>query len=293
MQFNRLSETGCPGSADGAAEPEPPGGIRDAAASAMEREDQPALAAAPDLTETAFGGVFYLINLGLYLGLYGDFTTPEERGLALSPWDFVALLGRALAGPAIEADPVWPLLARLAGRTAGQPPGDGFDPPDQWRLPGTWLTEMGETDGGDPEPWIWNVTEGRLRVVHPAGFPVLDIPADADPDDQVWREVPWPDATLLRGPLPPSPAFRTPIDRWLGWFVPYAQARLRHALGNPAPGTEADRLCRHRARVLVAGDCVDIVLVLAELPIEIRLAGLDRDPGWVPAAGRFIAFHFE
>ena len=31
---------------------------------------------------------------------------------------------------------------------------------------------------------------------------------------------------------------------------------------------------------------------LRELPIEVRLSGLDRDPGWVPAAGRFVAFHF-
>jgi hypothetical protein len=28
------------------------------------------------------------------------------------------------------------------------------------------------------------------------------------------------------------------------------------------------------------------------LPLQIRFAGLDRDPGWVPAAGRFITFHF-
>ena len=34
-------------------------------------------------------------------------------------------------------------------------------------------------------------------------------------------------------------------------------------------------------------------LPLAELPIAIRLAGLDRDPGWIPAAGRSVAFHFE
>ena len=36
----------------------------------------------------------------------------------------------------------------------------------------------------------------------------------------------------------------------------------------------------------------DLTLSLADLPIELRLAGLDRDPGWVPAAGRYIAFHF-
>jgi len=38
---------------------------------------------------------------------------------------------------------------------------------------------------------------------------------------------------------------------------------------------------------------VDIFFALDELPIEIRLAGLDRNPGWVPAAGRFIALHYD
>src|SRR5262249_7410314 len=68
--------------------------------------------------ETQFGGVFYLINLGLYLGLYGDFTKPAEPGIELNIWDFVALVGRELCGEEIESDPVWPLLARLAGREA-------------------------------------------------------------------------------------------------------------------------------------------------------------------------------
>jgi hypothetical protein len=31
---------------------------------------------------------------------------------------------------------------------------------------------------------------------------------------------------------------------------------------------------------------------LATLPIELRIAGLDRDPGWIPSAGRSISFHF-
>jgi len=38
---------------------------------------------------------------------------------------------------------------------------------------------------------------------------------------------------------------------------------------------------------------LDLHFSLAGHPLEIRLAGLDRDPGWVPAAGRTIAFHYE
>jgi hypothetical protein len=37
---------------------------------------------------------------------------------------------------------------------------------------------------------------------------------------------------------------------------------------------------------------LDVVSALADLPIEVRLAGLDRDPGHVPAAGRALFFHF-
>jgi len=38
---------------------------------------------------------------------------------------------------------------------------------------------------------------------------------------------------------------------------------------------------------------LDLFFELSEHPLEIRLAGLDRDPGWVPAAGRFVRFHYQ
>ena len=49
----------------------------------------------------------------------------------------------------------------------------------------------------------------------------------------------------------------------------------------------------HSARVLLTATHLDVFLTLEELPVEIRIARLDRDPGWVPAAGRYIAFHFQ
>jgi hypothetical protein len=45
--------------------------------------------------------------------------------------------------------------------------------------------------------------------------------------------------------------------------------------------------------VHVTATHVDVMLSLADLPIAIRFAGLDRNPGWIPAAGRYLAFHFE
>ncbi len=49
----------------------------------------------------------------------------------------------------------------------------------------------------------------------------------------------------------------------------------------------------HSARVRLTATHLDVFLTLEELPVEIRIARLDRDPGWVPAAGRYIAFHFQ
>jgi len=52
-------------------------------------------------------------------------------------------------------------------------------------------------------------------------------------------------------------------------------------------------LCEQSARIRVTETHLDVRFTLARLPIQVRLAGLDRNPGWVPAAGRFIAFHYD
>jgi hypothetical protein len=165
----------------------------------------------PPLTEfevtTDFGGVFYLVNLGIYLGLYGDFTTLLEPGVDLNIWDFVALLGHELVGESLEADPVWTLLRQLSG-----------------------LDEEEDLDGDSP---------------------------------------------------------------WLEDLMPSIRARLQRALGLNDTEDPGPLLCEQRARVSVTPAHVDVFIALADLPIAIRLAGLDRDPGWVPVAGRFINFHFE
>ncbi|HEU4882814.1 MAG TPA: hypothetical protein VFT45_11225, partial [Longimicrobium sp.] len=52
-------------------------------------------------------------------------------------------------------------------------------------------------------------------------------------------------------------------------------------------------LCRHPARLAVSASAVDVHLSLADLPLPVRVAGLDRDAGWIPAAGRSLSFHFS
>lgn len=75
--------------------------------------------------------------------------------------------------------------------------------------------------------------------------------------------------------------------------MPYLRSRLGRALGCGDAADLPRMLCRQKARVSATAAHVDVFFALDRHPIEIRLAGLDRDPGWVPAAGRCIAFHYE
>src|SRR6185295_17353171 len=62
--------------------------------------------------ETKLGGFFYLINLALFLDLYGDFTRPTDAGIELNIWDFVVLIGSELTGDMFGSDSIFDLLAR-------------------------------------------------------------------------------------------------------------------------------------------------------------------------------------
>ncbi|HEY6190254.1 MAG TPA: hypothetical protein VIW80_21560 [Pyrinomonadaceae bacterium] len=253
--------------------------------------------------ETELGGIFYLINVALFLELYGDFTMPQEPGLSLSIWDFLTLFGAEL-DEKFDRDPLSALLLQLAGRAEDEALGQGFEPPQEWRIPPRWLASFPERAACE-----WEAGGGRLRVRHAEGFLVLDVSLD----DDAARAV---DAEGVRARLlHEMEAYRDGADlelrpaassewsqaaretdalkRWFGWLAPFVFARLRRALGLANGDALAPLLFEHAARASVTATHLDIYFGLASLPVEIRLAGIDRDPGWVPAAGRYIAFHYE
>lgn len=248
--------------------------------------------------ETPLGGIFYLINLGLFLNLYNDFTSPALRGIPLPIWDFLAIAGRYLLGKRIEADTVWPLLAQLAGREMEEEPGREFSPPDEWRIPVEWLAPFSRRS-----VWIADLSNGRLRIRHPEGFFVIDIPMtevegrESRVESQIEREMESyrqvAQFEIKYDLLQIESVEASPLERWLGSLMPYALARLKRALRVSEDGAMRKLLFERRARALLSSARLDLFYSLDELPIEIRLSGLDRDPGWVPAAGRYIAFHFE
>ncbi len=245
--------------------------------------------------ETELGGLFYLLNLALALGLYGDFTAPLHPRLDLSIWRFIALVGGALLRGRRRRDPVWPLLAELAGPETS--PARGIA---EWRLDPAWLTAFPET-----RTWRWSADADRVRVRHPAGFDVLDIERSAGRSaaDQVRDEIdryrPLRSIRVVHRPRmgetkkrQTKAATDAVLKRWTRWQARYARARLARALGVPR-GRAGELLCRHRARVSLSLTHVDVAFSLADLPIAIRLSGLDRDPGWIPAADRIVSFRYE
>ena len=243
--------------------------------------------------QTQFGGIFYLLNAALALGLYGDFTTPKTRGIALSPWDYLALVGRAWFGAEFVRDPVWALLAALAGRRAAQAPGRDFVAPAAWKIDPSWLAPWGRVD-----TLRVHATRSRLSVRHGAGFLLFDVARDSTLRPLAQARALCAAIAELRGArlsrsCSAGPALpRTGTARWLRWLLGYLEARLALALGVDAVDVVPCLVCRHAARVTASASDVDVELTLDGLPLAIRIAGLDRDPGWIPAAGRRLRFRF-
>ncbi len=108
--------------------------------------------------------------------------------------------------------------------------------------------------------------------------------------DPVWRVL-----ALLDGRDPDTPAGLGPESLlWLDAAIAHISARLRRLLAPGDPGRSiADELLIRRATVYVTSTHVDVVMPLEEVSIPVRRAGLDQDPGWQPALGRIIFFHFR
>ncbi|SRR5712691_67184 len=208
-------------------------GVAAVPAGVMERET-------PACIETRFGGLFFLINLGLFLELYADFSRPARPGIELPIWDFVALVGQELLGRQVRDDPIWSLLSQLAGRAADEDPGAGVKLDARWCMPPEWVRSL----------------PSRRKSVRAARR-------------------------------------RVSAKRWLARMLPYLRHRLEQALDLADSADVAKALLHRPAQVYPTPTRLDVQFALADLPVEVRFSGLDRDPGWVPAAGRDIRFHFD
>jgi hypothetical protein len=108
----------------------------------------------------------------------------------------------------------------------------------------------------------------RSQVHHGAGFVVSDLSRSG------------------------KPAGRGAAQRWLKHLLTHVRARVALALGCDRLDEVPTLLCCHAGTVHVTPTAVNVALSLDALPVAIRIAGLDRNPGWIPAAGRSIYFDF-
>jgi hypothetical protein len=139
-------------------------------------------------------------------------------------------------------------------------------------------------------------------VAHEMGCGLIELLGLNKPDDERWRQAAA--LALLLHALPVvsfehAPGETMSLPEMLPPSIPLgivvgSQGGLSGSLSGEAvtltvaiPGIEAR--CEHWRRCLACAEQD----AAAELSERFRLSGLDRDPGWDPAADRLIAFHYE
>lgn len=193
------------------------------------------------------------------------FVTNILLALKLYP-DFTMPLGKRL-----DPSPFW-LLAKIGTHIFGRP--FRRDPLYHMLLDAGQAGRLPAHCQVDPE-WLAGLPRSRaaLRKFNAAAKP--------------WsREAICASAIRRRRQTPQL--FAAHHDRWLASFVEFLHFRI----SNAAPGLSISKLCLP-AFAELTDDSLDVHFALAQLPLAVRLAGLDRNPGWLPSEGRSISFHFS
>ncbi|HQU81630.1 MAG TPA: hypothetical protein PKY59_00800 [Pyrinomonadaceae bacterium] len=236
---------------------------------------------------TQFGGIFYLLNLGLFLDLYRDFTESAADEIDLNIWDFVALLAFDFLGNEFEKDKVWEFLNDLKGNDEAVE--NEFYPEKDWRISTDWLQTF-----QNQRRWFWCKNSNRLIVRHPSNFNVIDVEIDRKIENQFEKELE--NYRQFFDEIEKIEVFEYPkstvFERWLKNLTDYIKARLLQVLNLKIVAEINEVLFRKNARVNVSATHLEIYFNLADLPLSVRFSGLDRDPGWIPAVGKFVKFHF-
>jgi hypothetical protein len=132
--------------------------------------------------------------------------------------------------------------------------------------------------------WMLHALAGRLAPVAPEDPAALALAG-----------------VLPSAPPPESDAPNTEEDAALA-EVTDAWCRATHAMvavGDASayaaldPSAAVRRIAARRAVVLGEPGWVEVVLPLDEVDVDIRMAGLDLDPGWVPWLGTVMRFRYE
>jgi hypothetical protein len=134
--------------------------------------------------------------------------------------------------------------------------------------------------GGRSLPWLLQAAAVTMLPI-PGDDPALAAFAGLGPaEPPPWRTCPPATAGETR-------AVRRLAERW-------AQAAAS-ALGRPAgEGAATVRaLAARRGTVVFAPAWIEVVFALDEVDVDVRVAGLDLDPGWIPWLGCVLRYRYE
>lgn len=259
---------------------------------------------------TSLGGVLFLINLLRALRMPASLESEFGVG-SINAWELLELLARALLGPrssALAADPIWKVLAALAGRETGMPFAAGFQPQACYCLPSSWIPSEEECSGS---ALAVRLRASRVQLWHPRGFMIADCQCDPQSSPRTieqevraaagdWQGAQWIrfdrgkkfTARGLAGCAPLGVALPPDLRRFLAFLLPCLRWRLLLALGLRDGRALAQTLFSVRGELYVTRTHVDLMMNLNEARASVRMAGLDADPGWAPDLGRVVKFNF-
>jgi hypothetical protein len=281
-----------------------------------------------DGVDTELGGILYLLNLALHLDLPDCFEASRALASRLGAWGTLEALARGLLDgePDAEDDPFWPALTALSGRGPETLLGEDLPWVDDFRLPPDWPLLL-----GDPliDRYAWCSAGDRLRVWSERGYLLCDRPGGGDAaaagralgstlcgadlaSGENSAAVPEVQVQALSAPaLHPGDPSEAPVAKlfglatteispslrsWLAAVLPYVVLYLRQVFddGGMNEGSRpGPALLHHPGRLYLSSTHVDLVLPLDRVSLPVRMAGMDRNPGWVPQLGRVVSLHFD
>ncbi len=177
-----------------------------------------------------------------------------------------------------------------------------------YRLPGHWFARLCERNSNS-YAWAMDEDGQRLRLWAEGVCLLAEVPAETGRgDDLAEAELSrfvadgenhpalvrraWIDAPMAIAESHLPGGLSAPLRRWLSLAVAFIRWDLQHSLADFANCEALDWLYQP-GRLYVTSTHVDLVMCLKFVSVPLRLAGLDRNPGWLPDFGRIIQFHFE
>ncbi len=227
--------------------------------------------------DSNYCGLMFLVNPLIRFGFCQDFGLLADDAMDLSPFATINALGCHWFGNKFRSDPIHGLLSK-----SHQP-------------------ALHNKHFALPRPQMFNFTDSELKLVrdsrhltlwHPYGVPVLDLPATtarrqlrAVANLSGIEKLPGRCVRSQKGLRLP----RSSARRWTAALARLLEWQLGSAIaGQPL---RIEQLCLP-GRVAISEGAISIEMALDNLPFGVRIAGLDRDPGWLVREGRSLAFKF-